>query len=245
LKFSVKNKDFQVSDVSADVDAHCSGRESGPVDGFEARLHSSLEVEAEGVNGEGITCLLDDLPNEDSAQALWEYFFPRLVDFAEQKLRGLPCQIQDEEDIALSAMHSLFQVVSSGKYELKSRQELWSLLATIAFRKVLREQRRQLAGKRGGGVVHLGNRDGEADSDLIDSIADVRQMPELIHQVHEQCKDLLDSLPQESLRVTARMKLDGCSNSEICDLLRCNPHDTKSRLKKIRQLWRRQLEWKE
>jgi hypothetical protein len=42
-----------------------------------------------------------------AAQPLWERYFRRLVGFARTKLQGLPRRAADEEDVALSAFHSL------------------------------------------------------------------------------------------------------------------------------------------
>lgn len=131
-------------------------------------------VERDSDPGE-ITCLLDDLSNDEAAEALWRYFFPKLVDYAAFKMREMPSKAQDEEDIALSAMHSFFAAVESGLYDLKNRDQLWRLLVTITFRKISRERRRQYAQKRGGGVIHIGNNHGGNDgADPISRIADSR-----------------------------------------------------------------------
>jgi len=201
---------------------------------------SSLPV-SEYTPGE-ITCLLDDLTNDDAAEVLWRHFFPKLVGYAELRMRGMPSKAQDEEDVALSAMHSFFAAAEMGQFDLKSRDELWRLLVTITFRKISREKRRQYAQKRGGGITHIGNHVGDDENDPINDIADSNRMPEFVEDVYSQCNELLNALPDDALRITAQMKLEGCSNDEISDLLRCKPDDTKYRLKKIREIWRRRLE---
>ena len=189
-----------------------------------------------------ITCLLDDLENDEATEALWRHFFPKLVGYAEQKMRAMPSKAQDGEDVALSAMHSFFEITDLGRYELRSRSDLWRLLVTITYRKISREQRRQYAKKRGGGISHIGNRVNEQGNDPINNIVDSSQMPEFVEDVYSQCNELLQILPDEALRLTAQMKLEGCSNDEISDTLRCKPHETKTRLKRIREIWRRRLE---
>ncbi len=188
-----------------------------------------------------ITCLLDDLSNEQAAEALWRHYFPKLVAYAKGKMRELPSSARDEEDVALSAINSFFTAAEHREFDLKNRDALWRLLLTITFRKITRERRRQFAQKRGGGIAHIGNHHGNG-VDPINSIADSSQMPEFIEDVHQQCSELLQDLPDEALRLTAQMKLEGCSNDEISDLLRCKPHETKERLNKIRNIWRKHQE---
>ena len=190
-----------------------------------------------------ITGWLDDLQNNDeAAAALWRHFFPRMVEFAEQRMQHLPSRARDEEDVALSAMQSFFAAAEAGRFDFKSRDDLWRLLVTITVRKVTKERRRQLAHKRGGGVQHIGNHWGDESIDPINAIVDSSQMPEFVEDVHARCNEMLESLPDEKMRITATMKLEGCSHEEISELLGCTTESTKSCLKKIRRLWQRHME---
>ncbi|MGI9519351.1 MAG: ECF-type sigma factor [Pirellulaceae bacterium] len=204
---------------------------------------SCPEIQQVSPSGDGeITRWLDDLQNNDeAAEALWRHFFPKLVDVAEQRMQHLPSRARDEEDVALSAMQSFFAAAEAGRFDFKSRDDLWRLLVTITIRKVTKERRRQLARKRGGGVPHIGNHWGEESIDPMNAIVDPSQMPEFVEDVHARCNELLDSLPDEKMRITAAMKLEGCSNEEISELLHCKTEDTKSRLRKIRRRWQRHL----
>lgn len=185
---------------------------------------------------------LQDWPRNGAAfEALWKHFFPKLVGVADKPMRELPSRARDGEDVALSAMNALFQACSDGRYDIRSSDELWRLLLTITIRKVGEERRRQFAQKRGGGIVHIGNHHGDDQGDPIDALVDSGQMPELVEDVYKQCNELLTGLPDEALRVTAEMKLEGCSNEEISDLLHCTVDQTKERLRKIRHLWARHL----
>lgn len=186
-----------------------------------------------------ITKWLDDLQQNDAAaEAVWRYFFPRLVGAAEQRMKAMPSKARDEEDVALSAMQSFFAAADAGHFEFKSRDDLWRLLLTITMRKITKERRSQLAQKRGGNIEHIGNHNGDPAKDPIEAIIDPSQMPELVEEVHAECNELLSSLPDEAMKLTARMKLEGCSAEEISDVLRCKLHETKARLAKIRELWR-------
>jgi DNA-directed RNA polymerase specialized sigma24 family protein len=57
----------------------------------------------------------------------------------------------DEEDVALSAFHSLCGGVAAGRFKrLGGRDDLWPMLATITLRKALDHIRAQRSRKRGG-----------------------------------------------------------------------------------------------
>ncbi len=204
---------------------------------------SCQEISDPSGMGDGeITRWLNDLQNNDeAAEALWRHFFPRMVDVAEQRMQHLPSRARDEEDVALSAMQSFFAAADAGRFDFKNRDDLWRLLVTITLRKVTKERRRQLARKRGGGVHHIGNHWGDESMDPINAIVDPSRMPEFVEDVHSRCNEMLESLPDERLRITAAMKLEGCSNEEISEVLQCKTHETKTRLKKIRQFWKRHL----
>ena len=179
-----------------------------------------------------------DGEEQRAAEVIWEKFFHKLVGVAQQKMSSMPKAVRDEEDIALSAMHSFFVGKEAGNFKLNSRDDLWRLLVTITIRKATAERRRQYAAKRGAGfrAVSL-----EADNtaDPLDQIIDQHKMPELANDVRKACDELLDSLDDEALRCTAQMKMEGCSLEEISDVLSCTLEQTKYRLKKIREKWRK------
>jgi DNA-directed RNA polymerase specialized sigma24 family protein len=51
-----------------------------------------------------------ELGDRVAAQALWERYFPRLIELARAKLRGTRAAAADLEDVALSAMHTLLRL---------------------------------------------------------------------------------------------------------------------------------------
>ena len=92
-------------------------------------------------------------PDEAMGQ-LWEVYYSRLVRHARQKLGALPRRAVDEEDVALSALHSFCEGVRRNQFpDLKDREGLWKLLLTMTARKASSQVRSQLAQKRGGGQV--------------------------------------------------------------------------------------------
>ena len=54
--------------------------------------------------------------DEAAAQAIWERYFEKLVRLARQKLSKMPRRVADEEDVALSAMHSFYQGAVAGRF---------------------------------------------------------------------------------------------------------------------------------
>ena len=103
-----------------------------------------------------VTHWIGDLKAGDgvAAQNLWERYFAILVRLARSRLLGLPRTAIDEEDVALSAFHSLCSGAAGGRFpRLDDREDLWRLLVTITARKAadLAQSERRL--KRGGGRV--------------------------------------------------------------------------------------------
>ena len=63
----------------------------------------------------------DDL----SAQRLWEIYFDKIVRLAQRRLGGANRRMADEEDVAISAFHSLCRGAAAGKFnQLENRDDL-------------------------------------------------------------------------------------------------------------------------
>src|ERR1051326_5991770 len=78
---------------------------------------------------------------KDAAQPVWERYFQRLAGLACKKL-GSSRRATDEEDVALSAIHSFFLGAKKGRFpQLEDRDDLWKLLVTITERKALDQLR--------------------------------------------------------------------------------------------------------
>src|SRR5581483_5528352 len=92
-----------------------------------------------------------------AVQNLWERYFQRLVELVRRRLRGVPRQAADEEDVALSAFESFCRAAEQGRFpKLEDREDLWQLLVVLADRKAANLARDARAQKRGGGRVrHL------------------------------------------------------------------------------------------
>src|SRR5262249_47489906 len=79
-----------------------------------------------------------------AAQKLWERYCTRLVRLARAKLPRGRRRLDDEEDIALSAMDCFLRAAERGRFpNLHSRDNLWALLVTITTRKAWKAARRE------------------------------------------------------------------------------------------------------
>jgi RNA polymerase sigma factor (sigma-70 family) len=197
--------------------------------------------------GEEVTQWINQLSGGDqrAAQQLWEAYFHRLVSFARRKLEGLPLRAADEEDVALSAMHSFCRGMEQRRFDrVKDRDDLWKLLVTITARKASAQRRRQYAAKRGGGhvrgesVFHHPQQE-DADSDGIGAILGEEPTPELACMVAENCQQMLDGLEDETLQQVALLTLEGYGPEEIGEKLGCVRRTVERKLERIRDKWSR------
>lgn len=181
-----------------------------------------------------------------AAEAIWNQYFQRLAYFARQKLGKFSARAADEEDVALSAMHSFYRGAAAGRFpQLADRQDLWRILMTITARKVWTQMRRQGAGKRGAGRVRgesvFQQRDGEKALG-IEQVLGREPTPELACLVAENCNRLLDSLGDETLRQIALFKLEGYTNEEIAERMDCVGRTVERKLERIRDKWSQEPE---
>jgi len=181
--------------------------------------------------------------DESAAQRIWERYFSRLVHLAREKLEGLPRRVADEEDVALSAMHSCYRRLAAGQYpELKDREDFWRLLVTITAHKALDQLRAARRAKRGMGHVQ-----GESAFDSpeapqrargIEQVMGNEPTPELAALTAETCQELLGQL-DDSLRAVVVSRLEGYSNAEIADKLECALRTVERKLARVRKRWER------
>jgi RNA polymerase sigma factor (sigma-70 family) len=197
-----------------------------------------------------ITRWIDGLADGDdlAAQMIWEKYFDRLVRYARRKLEKMPRRAVDEEDVALSAMHSFCDGMARGKFEsVHDRDDLWKLLLTITARKAVAQMRRHHTRKRGGGsvrgesvFVRADNADGREIG--IGEVLGDAPTPELAAMVAENCDEMLNRLEDERLREIALKKLEGYTNDEIAEQLGCVRRSVERKLERIRSRWSREAE---
>ena len=168
--------------------------------------------------------------NEGPVDLLWQRYFQKLVRLADRRLPIHTKRAFDEEDVALSAFHSLCEGVRGGRFpELQGRDDLWSLLAVLTARKARHRLRGESAAKRGGGAPQ--------DAAELSTLIGTEPTPEFAAEFAEESERLLDALGDEQLRAIAIRKLEGYQNREIAAELDCALRTVERRLGLIRQIW--------
>lgn len=189
-----------------------------------------------------VTHWIADLRDGDDSVAqreLWDRYFRRIVALARAKLGTLPKGPADEEDVAISAMQSLFQGFERDRFpNLQDRNNLWSLLAKITARKAINERQKQNAQKRGGGKlkIGIGPADSRAGTPYCDP-SDDDLGPDFVVAMEEEIRRLMDSLPDDTLRRVAGRKLEGWSSGEIASELGVVERTVERKLGLIRACW--------
>lgn len=182
--------------------------------------------------------------DETAATALWQRYFHRLKGLARQRLREGNRRTGDEEDIALSAFQSLCEGAERGRFdELKDRDDLWRLLATISARKVSRMQRDADRQKRGAGLVrgHSVLEGEKIDAVGFDQFVSDEPTPEFMCQLAEEHDRLLAGLQDERLVLIARGRLEGFSTVELAEQLGISRRSVERKLERIREYWKEEL----
>lgn len=179
--------------------------------------------------------------NEQAAERLWQGYFTKIVRLAKRRMDGLRLRAADEEDVAISAMHSFCRMAKNREEPIADSTELWKLLATIVRRKANRERRRQFADKRQehrlGGESQASPPPGSAESETPAGFAEIsgrEPSPELAMELAETWQRILDMPGAEELIF---LKNAGYSNSEIAEKMGCSTRTVQRNLKKIEKEW--------
>jgi DNA-directed RNA polymerase specialized sigma24 family protein len=170
-----------------------------------------------------------------AAQRLWEAYFQRLVGLARGRLARTPTPVADAEDVALSAFDSFYRRAERGEFpRLDDRDDLWQVLFVLTVRKAINLVRYQGRKSRGAGrLVSLSDLEGLD----VDSVLGAEPSPELAAEMVDECRRLLDLLPDATLRSVALWKMEGYSNSEIAAKLGCVEKTVERKLHAIRDVW--------
>jgi DNA-directed RNA polymerase specialized sigma24 family protein len=173
--------------------------------------------------------------DRDASQRIWDEYFQRLVALARSRLRGAARRVADEEDVALCAFDSFFRRAERGQFpRLDDRHDLWQLLFVLTARKAINQARREGRLSRGAGRVRSLT---DLDGLDLDVALGREPTPELAAQAADECRRLLESLNDESLRDVALWKMQGESNTEIARRLGVIEKTVERKLRRIRQAW--------
>jgi DNA-directed RNA polymerase specialized sigma24 family protein len=197
-----------------------------------------------GFSQGSVTGWLDALKLGDNAAAyaLWKRYFDELVRLARVRLRTASRAAADEEDVALSAFNSLCEGVRAGRFEqVGGRDDLWRLLATITLRKASDQLRMQRSRKRGAGRVRaeadLPGGDPRDRHDVLAEAPSPAPPPDVIALMEEGYRELMGRLGDGTLRLVARLRMEGYTGDQIAGRLGCNRRTVTRKLDLIREKW--------
>ena len=172
--------------------------------------------------------LPEDKDWDERWNEIWDLYFERLVRLCEGKLANHHLPAADGEDAVLSAFKSLCRRLQEGK-PIRDPDNIWSLLETIAKRKVsdyIKHERRK---KRGGGWVRKEKE--------IEQVIGSEPTPEMANIMIEECERLMELLGDETLQKIAQLKAEGHTIEEIAEKLGWAPRTIFRKLKLIREIW--------
>lgn len=161
---------------------------------------------------------------------LLEVYFDRLVLLARKRLQDLPGMAAYDEDVALRSFYSLCQRVRdpARPLHLSGRDDLWRLLATRTISRAIDLIRR--------------HRPQEVPGDqAVEQLLAREPTPGEAAEMADECRRLLDLLPDPELRQIALSKVEGFTNEEIAARLDCVPRTIERKLGRIRLLWKHEL----
>lgn len=175
--------------------------------------------------------------NGEAAEQLWQHIRARLQEFARQKLNSQTRRHYDEDDAANSAFHSLCRGLADGRLDAQNRDALWGLLAVITSRKISAQRRYLNREKRGGGAVRGESAFAEPGGAGINQVDGKQPPPDVLAEVSESCNQLLDALPDDTMKRIVLLKFQGATNAEAASELSCTERTIERKLERIRRIW--------
>jgi RNA polymerase sigma factor (sigma-70 family) len=165
-----------------------------------------------------------------AVRPLLEAYFNRLVQLAGKRLQNLPGLVGYDQDVALRSFHSVCQRLrdAARPLDLAGRDDLWRLLATRTISRAIDLIRRHRS------VEVLGDQE-------VMQLLSCEPTPEEAAEMADECRRLLDSLPDPELRQIALWKVEGYTNEEIAARLDCVPRTIERKVSRIRLLWKHEL----
>jgi RNA polymerase sigma factor (sigma-70 family) len=192
-------------------------------------------------DSENVSHWIDEVKAGDSiaAHQIWQHYYQRLVRSVRQNLRGQHRGMADEEDIVISVFESFYRAAEDGRFpDLSGRDDLWRLLLKMSARKIVDKRRHDRRQRRGSGqVVRSLDRDNQA---ILQVIGD-QPTPEMVLMMAESVDQLMTHLGDGQLQEIAVGKLEGYSNAELAERMKCSERTIERRLHLIRQKCQQEL----
>lgn len=191
------------------------------------------------MSNDAVTGWIDQLAdkNQQAAEQLWQHVAVRLQEFAAQRLDVRTRRHYDEQDAAISAFHSLCRGLGEGRLEARNRDALWGLLAVITSRKISAQQRRIHRQKRGSGAVRGESGFVDLGAAGINAVVGDQSPPDELAEVSESCAQLLDAIPDDTMKRIVLLKFQGVTNAQIASELKCTERTVERKLERIRRIW--------
>jgi RNA polymerase sigma factor (sigma-70 family) len=190
-----------------------------------------------------VTIWIDELrcADEAAAQNLWNHFVGRLYELGRKKLRQETKRVYDEEDAAQSAFHSVCAGIRAGRFpDLHDRDGLWRLLVVITARKVAHRQRYDRQERRDirrnvSEYIFAPS----AEESAFAGLGPIAREPtaEFAAEFVETCERLFQGLNDPALEQVVTLRMEGHTDSEIADKLKCSRRTVQRRLEVIRRHW--------
>ena len=191
------------------------------------------------MENQSVTGWIDQLSDGDerAAEQLWQHISTRVQEFARQRIDPQTRRRYDEQDAANSAFHSLCRGLADGRIEADNRDALWGLLAVITSRKISAQRRLLNRQKRGGGDVRGESVFAESGGAGINAIDGDQTTPDVLAEVSESCAQLLNALPDDTMKTIVLLKFQGAKNGEVAGELNCTRRTIERKLERIRRIW--------
>ncbi len=182
---------------------------------------------------------IQECRDEHAVTELWRFVFDRVIGMARSRIANLQKRVSDHEDVALSAIKSFVRAAESGRLRnTSSGEDLWRILATITLRKSRALAEWEQAEKRGAGQVRGDSVFRDIDSgNGFDQVIDPAHPDRFVDELMGECRERIESLPDETLRTIALRRMEGFEVNEIAQELGIATATIKRKLARIRVLW--------
>lgn len=182
----------------------------------------------------------------DAAQKLWARYSSELVHLAHQMLGKLPRKLADEDDVVVSVFASLCRGAAAGRFErLSDRDDLWWLLIRITKQKVVDQKRHALRLQRDirrtRSESELAINSGFGSDFSLDHLIGDLPTPDFVAMLNEQRRQLADCLRDDTLRLIADRRIEGCTHEEIARELGISRRSVIRKIALIQKAWERKL----
>ncbi len=168
---------------------------------------------------------------EDASRVLFEEVAQRLIGLARNRLHGQLRQKVDAEDVVQSVFRSFFGDLRDGDFELKTWDNLWSLLVVITLRKCGRQIKHFLGPWRD--VRREVSKTPSAEESMASCLALATDpTPSEAFILSEMVEQTLRPLKERERRIF-ELHLQGCTFEEICAEVQRSEYTVRDVLKRI------------